>query len=48
MNSGGAHCLKYGVTTNNVLGVKMVLVDGDDRRASAAHISTRAGYDLSA
>jgi len=28
MNSGGAHCLKYGVTTNNVLGVKMVLVDG--------------------
>jgi glycolate dehydrogenase FAD-linked subunit len=28
MNSGGAHCLKYGVTTNHVLGVKMVLVDG--------------------
>ncbi|HMN72249.1 MAG TPA: FAD-linked oxidase C-terminal domain-containing protein [Rhodoblastus sp.] len=28
MNSGGAHCLKYGVTTNNILGVKMVLVDG--------------------
>ncbi|SHO64831.1 glycolate oxidase [Pseudoxanthobacter soli DSM 19599] len=28
MNSGGAHCLKYGVTTNNVLGVTMVLVDG--------------------
>ena len=28
MNSGGAHCLKYGVTTNNVLGIKMVLVDG--------------------
>jgi glycolate oxidase len=28
MNSGGAHCLKYGVTTNNVLGVKMVLIDG--------------------
>ncbi len=27
-NSGGAHCLKYGVTTNNVLGVKMVLIDG--------------------
>jgi glycolate oxidase len=26
MNSGGAHCLKYGVTTNNVLGVKMVLM----------------------
>jgi len=28
MNSGGAHCLKYGVTTNNLLGVRMVLVDG--------------------
>lgn len=28
MNSGGAHCLKYGTTTNNVLGVKMVLMDG--------------------
>lgn len=28
MNSGGAHCLKYGVTTNNLLGVKMVLLDG--------------------
>ncbi|MEO0543617.1 MAG: FAD-linked oxidase C-terminal domain-containing protein [Pseudomonadota bacterium] len=28
MNSGGAHCLKYGVTTNNLLGVKLVLLDG--------------------
>jgi len=28
MNSGGAHCLKYGVTTNNLLGVKLVLFDG--------------------
>jgi glycolate oxidase len=28
MNSGGAHCLKYGVTTNNVLSVKMVMIDG--------------------
>ncbi len=28
-NSGGAHCLKYGVTTNNVLGVRMVLMNGD-------------------
>jgi glycolate oxidase len=27
-NSGGAHCLKYGVTTNNVLGVRMVMLDG--------------------
>lgn len=28
MNSGGAHCLKYGVTTNNILGVRMVMIDG--------------------
>lgn len=27
-NSGGAHCLKYGVTTNNLLSVRMVLIDG--------------------
>jgi glycolate oxidase len=29
MNSGGAHCLKYGVTTNNVLGVRLVTIDGE-------------------
>ncbi len=28
MNSGGAHCLKYGVTTNNLLGVRLVRMDG--------------------
>jgi glycolate oxidase len=28
-NSGGVHCLKYGVTTNHVLGLKLVLPDGD-------------------
>jgi glycolate oxidase len=28
MNSGGAHCLKYGVTTNNLLGVTLVQMDG--------------------
>ena len=28
MNSGGAHCLKYGVTFNHVLGVRIVLIDG--------------------
>src|SRR5688572_9093707 len=28
-NSGGVHCLKYGLTTNNVLGVEIVLVDGE-------------------
>jgi glycolate oxidase len=39
MNSGGAHCLKYGVTTNHVLGVRMVLADGTIVR-SVANIST--------
>src|SRR5436305_5300409 len=29
MNSGGAHCLKYGVTTNNILGVRLVTIAGD-------------------
>ncbi|MDB5570917.1 MAG: FAD-binding oxidoreductase [Hyphomicrobiales bacterium] len=29
MNSGGAHCLKYGVTTNNVLGARIVLMSGE-------------------
>ncbi|BAQ16397.1 FAD-binding oxidoreductase [Methyloceanibacter caenitepidi] len=28
-NSGGAHCLKYGVTVNNLLGVRMVMIDGE-------------------
>ena len=28
-NSGGAHCLKYGMTSNHVLGVKAVLADGE-------------------
>ncbi|WP_431324773.1 FAD-binding oxidoreductase [Rhizobium sp. YTU87027] len=29
MNSGGAHCLKYGVTTNNLMGLRMVLTSGE-------------------
>lgn len=29
MNSGGAHCLKHGVTSNNVLGVRLVTIDGE-------------------
>ncbi|MHB8884253.1 MAG: FAD-linked oxidase C-terminal domain-containing protein [Methylovirgula sp.] len=45
MNSGGAHCLKYGVTTNNVLGVKMVLVDGTVVDVGGAHLDA-AGLDL--
>ena len=45
MNSGGAHCLKYGVTTNNVLGVKMVLIDGRVVEIGGAHLD-QPGYDL--
>lgn len=29
MNSGGAHCLKYGVTTNNLLGARLVTIEGE-------------------
>ena len=45
MNSGGAHCLKYGVTTNNLLGVKLVLVDGTVVEIGGEHLDA-AGYDL--
>jgi glycolate oxidase len=45
MNSGGAHCLKYGVTTNNVLGLKMVLMDGEVVDIGGRHLDA-AGYDL--
>ncbi len=38
MNSGGAHCLKYGVTTNNLLGVKMVMMDGTVVDIGGAHL----------
>ena len=45
MNSGGAHCLKYGVTTNNLLGVKMVLMDGTIVELGGAHLDA-GGLDL--
>jgi glycolate oxidase len=45
MNSGGAHCLKYGVTTNNLLGVRMVLVDGTIVDIGGPHLDA-PGYDL--
>jgi len=45
MNSGGAHCLKYGVTTNNVLGLKMVLIDGEVVEVGGPHLDS-PGYDL--
>lgn len=45
MNSGGAHCLKYGVTTNNLMGVKMVTMEGDILEIGGAHLDA-AGLDL--
>lgn len=45
MNSGGAHCLKYGVTTNNLLGVKMVMLDGTVLDIGGEHLDA-PGYDL--
>jgi glycolate oxidase len=44
-NSGGVHCLKYGVTTNNVLGVEVVLMDGEVIRLGGKHFDAE-GYDL--
>jgi glycolate oxidase len=44
-NSGGVHCLKYGLTTNNVLGLEMVLVDGTVVRLGGKHLDSE-GYDL--
>ena len=45
MNSGGAHCLKYGVTTNNLLGVTMVMMDGTVVEIGGAHLDA-PGLDL--
>ncbi len=45
MNSGGAHCLKYGVTVNNVLGLKMVMMNGDIVEFGGPHLDP-AGYDF--
>ena len=45
MNSGGAHCLKYGVTTNNVLGLKIVLMDGEIVEIGGAYLDSE-GYDF--
>ncbi|MGI9388724.1 MAG: FAD-linked oxidase C-terminal domain-containing protein [Boseongicola sp.] len=44
MNSGGAHCLKYGVTTNNLLGATIVLMDGTVVEIGGTHMDS-AGYD---
>jgi glycolate oxidase len=44
-NSGGVHCLKYGVTTNNVLGCELVLMNGEILRLGGSHLDS-PGYDL--
>jgi glycolate oxidase len=44
-NSGGVHCLKYGVTSNNVLGLEVVLMNGDVVRLGGPHLDS-GGYDL--
>jgi len=44
-NSGGVHCLKYGMTTNNVLGCELVLMTGEVVRLGGAHLDA-GGYDL--
>src|ERR1700730_10397843 len=44
-NSGGVHCLKYGLTTNNVLGCEMVLITGEVLQLGGRHLDA-AGYDL--
>src|ERR1700731_3360029 len=44
-NSGGVHCLKYGTTTNNVLGCELVLIDGEVVRLGGKHLDS-GGYDL--
>jgi glycolate dehydrogenase FAD-linked subunit len=45
MNSGGAHCLKYGVTTNNLLGVTMVMANGEIVEIGGPHLDA-PGYDI--
>ena len=44
-NSGGVHCLKYGLTTNNLLGLELALMDGETVRLGGRHFETD-GYDL--
>src|SRR5512139_2842088 len=44
-NSGGVHCLKYGLTTNNLLGLELVLMDGAVIRLGGKHLDAE-GYDL--
>ena len=44
-NSGGPHCFKYGVTTNHVLGLTVVLPDGEVAKIGGKALDA-PGYDL--
>jgi glycolate oxidase len=44
-NSGGVHCLKYGLTANNILGLEMVLITGEVIRLGGKHLDSD-GLDL--
>src|SRR5215471_9835217 len=44
-NSGGVHCLKYGLTANNILGIELVLMDGEVIRLGGKHLDAE-NYDL--
>ena len=44
-NAGGVHCLKYGLTTNNILGAEVVLISGEVVRLGGKHLDSE-GYDL--
>ncbi len=44
-NSGGVHCLKYGMTTNNILGLELVTIEGEVLRLGGRHLDA-SGYDL--
>jgi glycolate oxidase len=44
-NSGGVHCLKYGMTANNLLGCELVLITGEIIRLGGRHLDS-GGYDL--
>ncbi|MGC6517500.1 MAG: FAD-linked oxidase C-terminal domain-containing protein [Candidatus Puniceispirillaceae bacterium] len=39
-NSGGVHCLKYGLTTNNVTGIEIVTIDGEVMRLGGKHLDS--------
>ncbi|MCM2532207.1 FAD-binding protein [Neobacillus pocheonensis] len=45
-NAGGAHCLKYGVTTNHILGLEVVLPNGEIIEIGKNGIPDFPGYDL--